>query len=168
MSLQVVGDGSESVNKFTPPTKTGIYLQQLTTDICNKTSATSSIFKYDNRLYFINRLHIMNEDNIKKLTIIIAANCVNDSVLEECHNNKQITDTQLTLFKKQISDRVYTFLTYLLNKPADEYSVLMENLVKTYPENWPIPNLDPQLIKINKKHEKEDARPVTVEGDGGG
>ncbi|MDP0590281.1 MAG: hypothetical protein QS748_14270 [Candidatus Endonucleobacter bathymodioli] len=99
----------------------------------------------------------MNEDNIKKLTIIIAANCVNDSILEECHSNKQITDKQLSLFKKQISDRIYTFLTYLLNKPANEYSVVMENLAKTYPENWPIPDLDQQLLTKSKPQEKEDA-----------
>ena len=92
----------------------------------------------------------MNEDNVKRLALIIAANCMNKSVIEKCHNDKQITDEQLTAFNKQMSDKIYTFLTYLLNKPANEYSVMMEAMAKNYPETWPLPSLDEHFVATVK------------------
>lgn len=87
----------------------------------------------------------MEDQNIKKLALILSANCIRQSVIEECQKNGQINDQQLGQFNKEMSDRLYTFLTYLLQKPAEEYTVMMEAMAKHYPESWEQPELS-QLI----------------------
>ncbi|MFK0569668.1 hypothetical protein [Endozoicomonas sp.] len=87
----------------------------------------------------------MDEQNIKKLALIISANCIRQSTLEECQKKGQIDDQQFNQINKEMSDRIYTFLTYLLQKPADEYTVMMEAMAKHYPEGWEQPELS-QLI----------------------
>ena len=87
----------------------------------------------------------MEEQSIKKLALIISANCTRQSTLEECQKNGLITDQQVQKINKELSDRIYTFLTYLLQKPANEYTVMMEAMAKHYPESWEQPELS-QLI----------------------
>ena len=87
----------------------------------------------------------MEDQNIKKLALILSANCIRQSVIEECQKKGQINDQQLSQFNKEMSDRIYTFLTYLLQKPAEEYTVMMEAMAKHYPEGWDQPELS-QLI----------------------
>lgn len=89
----------------------------------------------------------MDEQNIKKLALIISANCIRQSTIEECKKNGQINDAQLNQFNKEMSDRMYTFLTYLLSKPAQEYSVMMEAMAKHYPDNWAMPELSMDFIQ---------------------
>ncbi len=89
----------------------------------------------------------MDEQNIKKLALIISANCIRESTIEECKKNGQINDAQLNTFNKEMTDRIYTFLTYLLSKPAQEYSVMMEAMAKNYPESWPMPELSIDFIQ---------------------
>ena len=88
----------------------------------------------------------MNDENIKKLALIISANCTRQSTIEECKKNGQINDTQLNQINKELSDRIYTFLTYLLSKPAQEYSVMMAAMSKHYPEDWAMPEINQAFI----------------------
>ena len=88
----------------------------------------------------------MNDDTIKKLALVITTNCTRESVLDECKSKDQINQSQLDLLNRQISDRLYTFLTYLLNKPAPEYSQMMETLFKHSPQNWPSPKIYPEFV----------------------
>lgn len=89
----------------------------------------------------------MNDENIKKLALIISANCVRESTIEDCKIKGQINDAQFTQINKELSDRIYTFLTYLLNKPAQEYSVMMEAMAKNYPDDWAMPEINQKFIQ---------------------
>ena len=89
----------------------------------------------------------MEDQNIKKLALILSANCIRQSTIEECHKNGQINDHQLSQFSKEMSDRLYTFLTYLLQRPAEEYTVMMEALAKHYPESWDQPELSRIILQ---------------------
>ena len=89
----------------------------------------------------------MNDENIKKLALIISANCTRQSTIEECKKNGQINDAQLKQINKELSDRIYTFLTYLLSKPAQEYSVMMETMAKNYPDDWAMPEINQAFIQ---------------------
>lgn len=89
----------------------------------------------------------MEEQNIKKLALIISANCIRHSTIEECQKKGQINDTQLNQISKEMSDRIYTFLTYLLEKPAQEYSVMMEAMTKNFPDNWELPEISQDFIQ---------------------
>lgn len=89
----------------------------------------------------------MEDQNIKKLALILSANCIRESAIEECQKRGQINDQQLNRFNKEMSDRLYTFLTYLLQKPAEEYTVMMEALAKHYPESWEQPELSQIILQ---------------------
>ncbi len=88
----------------------------------------------------------MDDNTVKKLALIITANCLLDTPVE----NKTgapgpLSETELKVLRKSMSDRLYTFLLYLLDKPASEYSALMEELSRNYPADWPMPELDSKL-----------------------
>lgn len=89
----------------------------------------------------------MNDESIQKLALIISANCVRQSTIEECKKNGQLNDAQLNQISKELSDRIYTFLTYLLSKPAQEYSVMMEAMSKNFPDDWAMPEISQDFIQ---------------------
>lgn len=89
----------------------------------------------------------MEQQSIQKLALIISANCVRKSTFDQCHDSGKINDQQYQQFNKELSDRLYTFLTYLLQKPADEYSEMMEAMAEHFPETWDQPELSDALMK---------------------
>ncbi|WP_211828988.1 hypothetical protein [Kistimonas asteriae] len=93
----------------------------------------------------------MNEDTVKQLALIIAANCLENGIVDELHGKGTITDEQKQAFNKQVGDRIYTFLLYLLNKPSQQYSALLEALAQKYPEDWSLPELDTHFTEIAGK-----------------
>ncbi|MET4693074.1 hypothetical protein [Endozoicomonas lisbonensis] len=95
----------------------------------------------------------MNDQTVKKLALIIAANCTRESELDESLKQGKLSQEQLNSFNQQMSNKLYTFLTYLLNKPADEYSVMMEALAKHFPENWETPELDQSFMKYSSQNQ---------------
>ncbi|MGY0218040.1 hypothetical protein ACWJJH_11780 [Endozoicomonadaceae bacterium StTr2] len=89
----------------------------------------------------------MNENTVKKLALTIAANCVHESMIEEYISQGKLSQEDANVFNRQMTNKLYTFLTYLLNKPAQDYAMLMESLSKNYPQNWDMPELDPSFTK---------------------
>ncbi len=83
----------------------------------------------------------MNEQSIKKLALIISANCIQNSSIEKSHKNGQLSEEEINAIRKEMSDRIYTFLTYLLNKPAQDYSVMLEGMTKNLNEAWESPEI---------------------------
>lgn len=88
----------------------------------------------------------MNDQTIQKLALIVAANCTRNTELEQ--GQGAVSDELVHSFNRQMSNKLYTFFTYLLNKPADEYSVMMEALAEHFPENWDLPELDQSFMKV--------------------
>ncbi len=86
----------------------------------------------------------MNEDTVKKMALIVAANCLS----QENNPMSQASTKEQTDFNKQVVDRLYTFFVFLLSKPSHEYSALMSELTKRYKEEWPLPDLDENFIGI--------------------
>ncbi|MCY4329439.1 MAG: hypothetical protein OXC48_05085 [Endozoicomonadaceae bacterium] len=85
----------------------------------------------------------MDENTVKKMALVVAASCL----MKEPGDPKTVSEISSQL-NKQVSDRLYTFLLYLLNKPSNEYSALMNELTKNYPEDWNFPELDPKFTQI--------------------
>ncbi len=92
----------------------------------------------------------MNEESLKKMALVIAASCLSVDDNSEYSLKSDLADSQQQ-FNKQVSDRIYTFLLYLLNKPSNEYSSLMTELAKKLPADWVMPDLDQSFIQIANK-----------------
>ncbi len=89
----------------------------------------------------------MDDNTVKKLALIITANCLRNTPVETKTGAAALSEAELSVLRKSMSDRLYTFLLYLLNKPASEYSALMEELSRNYPADWPLPELDNDLTQ---------------------
>ncbi|AMO55128.1 hypothetical protein [Endozoicomonas montiporae] len=94
----------------------------------------------------------MNDNTIKKLALIIAANCTRESELNESLKQGKLSQEQLDSFNQQMSNKLYTFLTYLLSKPANEYSVMMAELAKHFPDGWDAPELDQSFLQYTRQN----------------
>ena len=92
----------------------------------------------------------MEEQNIKKLALILTANCIQQSTIEECQKKGQINEQQFNQINREMSDRIYTFLTYLLQKPANEYTSMLEAMAQYFPENQPMPELSQFILQQSK------------------
>ena len=90
----------------------------------------------------------MDENTVRKLALIITANCLRNTPVEKMNSSGSLSEDELKKFRKTMSDRLYTFLLYLLNKPASEYTALMEELSRHYPADWPLPELDNSLTQV--------------------
>lgn len=90
----------------------------------------------------------MNDYTVKQIALMIAANCLEKGIVNELNGKGTITDEQKMVFNKQVADGIYTFLLYMLNKPPKEYSALLEELAKNYPENWPLPEVDAHVAGL--------------------
>ncbi len=90
----------------------------------------------------------MDENNVKKLALIITANCLRNTPVEKMNNTGGLSEDDMSALRKSMSDRMYTFLLYLLSKPAAEYKALMEELSQHYPADWPLPELDSSFTQI--------------------
>ncbi|MCY4472722.1 MAG: hypothetical protein OXC07_07900 [Kistimonas sp.] len=93
----------------------------------------------------------MDEKTVKQLALIITANCLRNTAVEKVRQqalSDPLSERDLQHLHKAMSDRMYTFLTYLLGKPAREYAALMEELTRHYPTDWPMPELDSTLVQI--------------------
>ena len=90
----------------------------------------------------------MDENTVKKLALIITANCLRNTPVEKLNTSGAMSQEELKMLQKTMSDKMYTFLLYLLSKPAQEYSALMEELSRHYPADWPLPELDDSFTQI--------------------
>ncbi len=99
----------------------------------------------------------MDELAIKKLALIISANCLKNTILENDTEKNLIPLEKREQLNKNVSNKIYTFLLYLLTKNSDDYSALIEEMAKLYPENWPAPELDSTFIKYVKQNKQPSA-----------
>ena len=104
----------------------------------------------------------MDENTVKKLALVITANCLRDTPVEKTGIGSSFTEDDLKALRKSMSDRMYTFLLFLLNKPASEYSALMEELSKFYPSDWPLPELDGNFTRVVGSTAREAANGIRL------
>ena len=104
----------------------------------------------------------MDENTVRKLALIITANCLRNTPVEKMNASGAFSEEDLKTLRKSMSDRLYTFLIYLLSKPAQEYSALMEELSRYYPTDWPLPELDNSLTQVVSNPSREAANGIRL------
>jgi hypothetical protein len=94
----------------------------------------------------------------KTLALIMAVNCVRNTVIEDYHSQGKLTEEEMKAFNKEVADKLYTFLEYLFNKPLKERQAFLGAMNSMYPANWDQPALDPDLVKAAKLFKASQAR----------
>ena len=85
----------------------------------------------------------MDAKVIQHMALLMSVNCVRKTVLDDYLNNGQITEDQLKAFISESTDKLFTFLTYLLDKSESDKQAFLEVMQSSYPNEWPEPNLSP-------------------------
>ena len=99
----------------------------------------------------------MNQSHLKRLALLMAVNCVRNTVIEDFHAAGKIDDTEMKVFNQEVADKLYTFLHYMFVKPDEDRDIFLRAMGPMYPKNWDQPKIDRdfvEAVKILKRIEK--------------
>lgn len=96
----------------------------------------------------------MSQDELKRLALLIAVNCVRNTVIEDYHADGQLSDAEMKAFNQEVSNKIYTFLHYLFNKPTKDQEAFLNAMSMMYPGNWNQPKLDRDFVKAANTFKK--------------
>ncbi len=85
----------------------------------------------------------MDAKVIQHMALLMSVNCVRKTVLDDFYSSGQLSEEQLNTFISESTDKLFTFLTYLLDKDEQDKQAFLEVMNSSYPHEWPQPNLSP-------------------------
>lgn len=91
------------------------------------------------------------QDSLKKLALIMAVACVRNTCIEEFHARPQpqfLTDADMKRFNREVADKMYTFLHYLLGDDAEKRARFLAHMEPLLPYNWDQPSLYPGMVAV--------------------
>ena len=94
---------------------------------------------------------------LKRLALLMAVNCVRNTVIENYHAAGRLDDSEMKAFNQEVANKIYTFLHYLFVKPDVDRDAFQRAMGAMYPKNWDQPKLDRdfvEAVKILKRIEK--------------
>lgn len=83
----------------------------------------------------------MDAKVIQHMALLMSVNCVRKTVLDDFYTSGQLSEEDLQKFVTESTDKLFTFLTYLLDKPEAEKQLFLEIMNTSYPADWPAPKL---------------------------
>ncbi len=96
-------------------------------------------------------------NNLKDLALLIAVNCVRNTVLEDFHTEGRLSDDDMKRFNKEVSNKVFTFLHYLIEADEEDKLAFMQAMSMMYPSNWDTPKFDKDFRNAVKKIKEQNA-----------
>ena len=85
--------------------------------------------------------------SIKKMAILMAVNCVRNTVLEDYHSDGKISQEEICNLNKEVVNKIYTFLTFSLSSDKLDRIAFEELMALATPTDWDEPKLDDEFIK---------------------
>ncbi|MEX1032297.1 MAG: hypothetical protein WDZ30_02965 [Cellvibrionaceae bacterium] len=85
----------------------------------------------------------MDAKVIQHMALLMSVNCVRKTVLDDFVNDGKLSEQDLQAFIGESTDKLYTFLTYLLNKSEQEKQFFLEVMNNSYPSDWKEPEISP-------------------------
>ncbi|RJO60738.1 MAG: hypothetical protein C4542_08305 [Dehalococcoidia bacterium] len=82
---------------------------------------------------------------VKELALLMALNCVRNTVIEDYHARGIISQEEMKEFNKLVVNKLYTILHYLFNGTLEEQDCLLRSISLCYPYNWDQPVIDEGL-----------------------
>jgi len=97
----------------------------------------------------------MDANVIQHMALLMSVNCVRKTVLDDFVTSGKLTEEDLQALIGESTDKLYTFLTYLLNRSDEEKQVFLEVMNSSYPQKWPQPQISEvfeEAVAIAKTH----------------
>lgn len=92
---------------------------------------------------------------IQHMALLMAVNCVRKTALDDFVSEGKISKQDLQAFIEESTDKLYTFLTYLLNRSEEDKQYFLEVMNKAYPSGWKAPAIDQvfeEAVEMHKAH----------------
>ena len=89
----------------------------------------------------------MPPSDLKRLALLMAVNCVRNTVIEEYHSAGKLSNAAMKAFNQEVANKIYTFLHYLFNASQEDREVFLSAMGMMYPSRWDKPRLDADLVK---------------------
>ena len=96
----------------------------------------------------------MKPADLKHLALLMAANCVRNTIIEDYHAQGKLSDAEMMAFNQEVANKIYTFLTFLFAKPVEDQDAFLGAMSWMYPRNWDQPKIDrgfAEIVKMIKK-----------------
>ena len=100
---------------------------------------------------------ILKPSSLKRLALLMAVNCVRNTVIENYHAAGKLDDSEMKAFNQEVANKIYTFLQFLLVKPDEDRDAFLGAMGLMYPSNWDQPKVDRSFaegVKIAKRMAK--------------
>jgi len=100
----------------------------------------------------------LNDQDIADLTFMLVFNCVQTTSLADVQASGGISAAEMKTINTEVTDRLYTALQYILNPLHDgDWDKFKDLLAHAYPEGWPRPDHNPELLPIESWLQKDQA-----------
>lgn len=95
------------------------------------------------------------EKDLKDIALQLTVHCVRNSIIEDYHANGQLSQADMKAFNKEVVNKVYTFLTILLNPKYQRVaqSPAFARVFRT-DNDWDRPELDEEFLEALRLAEK--------------
>jgi hypothetical protein len=88
-----------------------------------------------------------DRDN-KNFALLLAVNCVRNTIIEEYHSRGKLTDAEMMAFNKEVVNKIYTTLSILNgDKMEEDKENFMRMFYMMYPDDWDEPKLDKDIVE---------------------
>ena len=85
---------------------------------------------------------------LKRMALIMAANCVRNTIIEDYHAEGKLSNAEMMAFNREVVNKIYTFLRIgLFGKNKKRKIVFMAILGMMFPHGWDDPILDDGFLK---------------------
>jgi hypothetical protein len=101
----------------------------------------------------------MTPADLKHIALLMAANCVRNTVIEDYHAQGKLNDGEMMAFNREVANKIYTFLTYMIRKPREDWDDFLGAMSWMYPRNWDQPKIDPDFAAIMRMVKKRRSPP---------
>ncbi len=97
------------------------------------------------------------DTNIQDLALAFAVHCVRNTVIENYHASGKLSDTEMKAFNIEVSNKLFTALSFLLDPRLKADQEEFNNLLTLFfPSDWNRPVFDSEMWKILKHPFKPD------------
>ena len=93
---------------------------------------------------------MLKPSSLKRLALLIAVNCVRNTVIEDYHAAGKLDDSEMMAFNQEVANKLYTFLQFLFLKPAEDRDAFLNAMGMMYPKNWDQPRMDADFVETVK------------------
>jgi hypothetical protein len=89
----------------------------------------------------------MPPSDLKRLALLMAVNCVRNTVIEDYHSDGKLSDTEMKALNQEVASKIYTFLHFLFSNSSEDQEAFLNAMGMMYPSNWDQPKLDADFVK---------------------